>query len=931
MAGALNPSAANCAAALGLTANNPGQYSDSETALTAAEASAQATWDISEIAYTLLLAETPALPLLPFISLGIAIEELIGLFGGGRPKFQDTQAVIGAYNESAYWPLHALASDLAIAMKNGAPISDSNPAIQAQFSAWKQGTITSIQNLAGWPSGPGSPGYWQLQRLINQSWVDSGGGQPAVARVVQAIDRYTAILACLHAQVVNPPPPPPGPPPGPPGPPHGVPNPPIPPQPPGLPSQGPCVSGDPNSDEILDLCNALNINLTAILNAIQNLTPGEPPGTPDACCTAVVTAIAGVVQQLTIIATALAFGGKNGPSVDLSGITAALQALVTAVGAYPPALEACCAEINSSLGSIANAIKSTTGVDVSGIVDALNKANAMADVPQAIIDAVANIGLVSAQDAQLAGGGPWAWINTLLHDEWRKLNHPPSPEEVAALKADPVFGPGATAVLSGKPMPGFKELLKVTPSTIGSLILSLFQLVMEGAFDAGKLVMQPAVKEMLAIHQNAIAGMVDVKPGDEANTASTLLTEAMTFGMAAHWAAYAAELVDPSKHIGLSSSAAMLAEFAGFDELMKGIIGVEVRQAISLPHTYKINAQARAMVPGLGPAMALMARRKIDQGTAETLLGYAGLSRDYVAAVEAGAYRPVQPRVIVNAFLDQPIDRPTLVAMLEDAALSPANVQLMADAIVYKSIANVRNSYLSALVTGYGKGVISDQELDEALTQFNFSTEAKQYVTSHVLILRREVLEAEAEKTVVPLVANGNITPDEGLQQLEAAGVQPWYAELQITLATTRANIHAAKLEAAAERKAELARQRNLTKAAVSQYQDGAIDTAGLTATLLALGLDASLVASIVAVQTATRQGRLRLVYDQLLSPADAKLLTEKVAAIAQQTKDQLITLAQSAAQLAGLHIDQPVIEALVARWAATLKKSPGAAVLLTP
>jgi len=227
--------------------------------------------------------------------------------------------------------------------------------------------------------------------------------------------------------------------------------------------------------------------------------------------------------------------------------------------------------------------------------------------------------------------------------------------------------------------------------------------------------------------------------------------------------------------------------------------------------------------------------------------------------------------------------------------------------------------------------VISDQELSDALTQFNFAAEARQYVTAHVLILRREVLAAEAEKTVVPLVANGNISADEGLQQLEAAGVQPWYAELQITLATTRATIHAAKLEAAAERKAELARQRNLTRAAVAEYQSGAIDAAALTAALLVLGLDASLVASIVAVQTATRQGRLRLVYGQLLSPGDAKLLTEKVAAIAQQTKDQLITLDQAQAQLAALNVDQAEAEALVARWAATLKKSPGAAVLLTP
>src|ERR1700693_5431584 len=356
----------DCAVALGLTATTPGSYSDTETALSAAEASATIVWDISQIAYTLLLAETPALPLLPFVSLGIAVFELVGLFGGGRPKFQDTNDVIAAYLQSKYWPLKALAADMQIWVRNGAPISDSNPAVQATFSAAKLGTIESIQQLAGWAAGAQSPGYWQLQRLINQSWVDSGGGQQAVAHVVNSIDRYTEILTCLKTQQGTQPPPgtpPPGAPPG-----------------PTLPDN--CDSGNPDQDEVLDLCHNVSFQLSEIYDQLINGFTGIAGGQDTTCCANLVAAIAGVTRQLGVIAVTLA---KSSTSIDLAPIATELPARRAAVKAYPPAAAAVGAAIGDKLDSIAAAIgdlapKGT--VDLSAIVEQLKRRNDMEDVPQ---------------------------------------------------------------------------------------------------------------------------------------------------------------------------------------------------------------------------------------------------------------------------------------------------------------------------------------------------------------------------------------------------------------------------------------------------------------------------------------------------------------------------------------------------------------------
>jgi hypothetical protein len=139
------------------------------------------------------------------------LDILLSLFTG-KPKFADTDAVIAAYNQSAYWPLHAFASDLQIAQRNGAPISDSNPAIQAQFGVWKQGTVTSIQTFAGGQAGATDPGYWTIFALIEDSWKASGDGEGSVLQYVKALDALTQVLAQENGNTTIPPVVPPSPP-----------------------------------------------------------------------------------------------------------------------------------------------------------------------------------------------------------------------------------------------------------------------------------------------------------------------------------------------------------------------------------------------------------------------------------------------------------------------------------------------------------------------------------------------------------------------------------------------------------------------------------------------------------------------------------------------------------------------------------------------
>jgi len=930
--------ATDCATALNLTAANPGSFNDTETALDAAATAAKTAWDIADIGYTLLLSDGSYIPVLGFVSLALDVATIVGMFSG-RPQMEDTNNVIWAYNMSAYWPLHALATDLKIAEKNGAPISDSNPAIQAQFSAWKQGTIISIQQVAGWQGGPSDPGYWQLQRLINYSWSQSGGGQQAVLNVVRVIDRFTQILACLKQQQTTIPPP--GPPP------------PGPPPPPPPPEATGCDSGNIDQDEILDFCQATQTNLQRIIAAIQALNRPAGGGGLDPCCLAVVNAIGNVTEQLTNITALLVGGGTGEPSVDLTPLVAELAKLGAAVAQYPPALTACCAQLSTGLDNIASTISSATGTNVANIVAELKRYIDTDLLPSAMVDELVKLHAISPTVAQYFSDRPSHWsITGALGAIAAALFGAPNMAEVrqAAIATTSVItGAFTTTFTTDNLLTGALQSLVIVGVLVGSLVKTVL----------------PALKVVGDDLIQAIGtALVTVDP-------ATFGGRTITTGSPAEWALEYVRLGTPPKMVidttnyqliindafsraatmGFSSwilamlggmlmgpfeksfefMAAMVKEAAGFAEITQRVLGPYFDATIYNRAVQDANQSWPTRVPPVGQALTLWARRKITDPQRDTLLGYAGVDPVWRDAAEQGAFRPLQPRTLVQAFLDQPINRAQLVDMLRDTAMAETNVQIMADAIIYKSIANVRNSYLSALISGYGKGIISDQELSDALTQFNFSTQAKQYVTAHVLILRREALASEAEKTIVPLVANGNITPQQGLANLQAAGIQPWYATLQIDLATTRATIHGIHLQAEAARKLALAREHEAQRAAVEQFEVGNLNAAGLSAALLVAGIDPLIASMVVSVEAAKQQGRMQVVFNQLLPPLQAKVLREQVAAIEQQTKDQLITLAQAAAQLGALGLDPAEVEALVARWAAMLKKTPGAAVYQTP
>ncbi|HKD78799.1 MAG TPA: hypothetical protein VKH81_03850 [Candidatus Angelobacter sp.] len=423
----------------------------------------------------------------------------------------------------------------------------------------------------------------------------------------------------------------------------------------------------------------------------------------------------------------------------------------------------------------------------------------------------------------------------------------------------------------------------------------------------------------------------DLKPEQWKEVAAEAIADAFSFGLSSFAVTAAFEAMTPEKLNTLNGIGPMLATLAGFEEVTKAALRPMFAAGIATPSTYDANSKFRSVLPGTAAAMTWWARRLLSDRDAKHVAECHGFSDSWDATMFRAAYRPVSPRALATMMQDQPLDRAKMRQILEDNAYSPDHVNFMLDEFEYSSTKNVRQSYVNEALTAYQHGVMPDQELDEILNSLGWSDEAKKFVHERAALARRVILAQKVEQQIIPLVSAGLITPQQGTAQMEAAGIQPWYTDLEVTLATTKATLHQAKLEAAAEEKARLATLRNLTAAAVAEYQAGRIPLAVLSTELTALGLEPSQVASISAVQEAHTHGRAKLVFGQVLGPEDAAVLKEQVAAVEQQFKDNFMTLEQAHKQLADLKIPKHEADALIARWAASLKKTPGSAVLVNP
>lgn len=119
---------------------------------------------------------------------------------------------------------------------------------------------------------------------------------------------------------------------------------------------------DGNNDEIGDYGDAILADLDTVVALLQNLGQDDPNG----CLCLIAAAVPGITSALTAILASLPTGGAPTTlSVDLTGVTAAVEDLVAAVKALniaiPPATGVDLTAIDADLKAIADAITAGQG------------------------------------------------------------------------------------------------------------------------------------------------------------------------------------------------------------------------------------------------------------------------------------------------------------------------------------------------------------------------------------------------------------------------------------------------------------------------------------------------------------------------------------------------------------------------------------------
>jgi len=428
---------------------------------------------------------------------------------------------------------------------------------------------------------------------------------------------------------------------------------------------------------------------------------------------------------------------------------------------------------------------------------------------------------------------------------------------------------------------------------------------------------QAVARTALQTQRGALASLGESTPDNALDAAAEAFTVAFGAGLTSAGVAALFESLFPEKLNTLNGVAPMLAKMAGFDEVAAEVIGPLYNAAFGKSLEYKYRSQFKPDYAKEPDAVRWHARRLLSDADLAEVFGVSGLKAKYETPFIASAYNPVSPRALATAFVDVNFPTAQVQAMMQFAGNRDADIAVMLEAFAERSTQNVRNQYLAALLTASEQGAMTQADLDSALTNLNFSDDAKGFVQLTVATKKLQQLDTLYRKSISEAYEYGLIADADYVPHLEAIGIAQADAEAHYAVDSIKKQGKAAIAAEKAAAQAEAKLERAGIASAVAQYRAGTLDDAGLALSLAAAGLSAPLIAYAVSIQSARRAGALRLVYGQLLAPAAAEVLRGQVAAIAEQVYKKLLDPAVAIGQLAQLGVPGPNREAIVAKAAA--------------
>jgi len=432
----------------------------------------------------------------------------------------------------------------------------------------------------------------------------------------------------------------------------------------------------------------------------------------------------------------------------------------------------------------------------------------------------------------------------------------------------------------------------------------------------------PLVTNAFAQFTKTLAENKTTDPLLWAQPAVAALEDAVKFGLSSYATTVMFETLLPEKLNTLNAIGPILATLAGFEEIVKRILGPQLDASFGRLAGYQANADNRTKLPSGGDGLELFARRISVEADIDPLLGFEGINVDWVAALKRRSYRPVSPRALATAFVDAPFPRDDVKLILDDNAIYPDAEKILLDALEARSTQNVRAQYLNAVLTAAEGGVFSDSDVDSALNDLGFSQQASHFVKLTVAVKRLKQLEVIYRRSISASYKFGLISDADYIPHLTAIGLGQADAEAHYALDSIEKNGRALVAQEREQARAAAKLQALSVRAAIASYDARQIDAPALAGGLTAAGVDPASVALLVEIASARRDARQVFAFGVYLDAADAAHLREQVAVLKAEVSKKLTDPDAAFARLLALSIPRPNATALVEAWAATYLKT---------
>jgi len=669
------------------------------------------------------------------------------------------------------------------------------------------------------------------------------------------------------------------------------------------------------------LCSGLNW----IIQFIQ--TMAQQP--QDDCCNQLVAALTAINSSLGNIFTQLSALPSPAPPPDFTPLVNELTCLCTAARNYPAFVRDMVVYLGAQMAAVAKTI--VPPIDLTPVSDALNKANALQDIPQALLDKLEADGAIPQGYGQFLIGGPHDIADILAKfNDWLGsklgLGEHISSGIIDLKPAEAAVWNDAVIVISAV-FRGIADYLGAPHDSFQGFLDWLFDKFIR----ADTVVVEPVVKYLVdkVISLLTPAGGATPTLGNVHVDPDRPVTVALTGTIAANVASYLASWAREGTGESLTKLVDLLGAAVGFEQLVDVLVGPYVQHGIKAVADMNARALFRQHIPQGSDVADWMARGLVTADFGKRLLNLDGFGDEIQPPTVLAAQRGLNPRMLLQLIVTGLFTADDLGDEMTFSGIRPASQDRLKLASPYLATAKFRDATRAAIEAAYVAGLLSDSDLTEQLDSIEHNTDRDNLILVGSKWKKLTAITKDLEAQYATLFEAGLLDDVTFHDHLTAIGLQDDVANAVAARSEARANAALQRrtiADARALAKATAAEER---RAAVRSYVAGQIDLPALAVALTATGLTPIQAAAWSEIAQLQKTGTPRWIYGLRVPSEEATLLRSRVAALMDQRRRQLLSAPQFHDALASLGIPPEWINSLRATTDAMI--TPKAAAVLTP